>query len=307
MRRLAPLVVVLVMVPALEASAATLDELLERSRDAAYSAEQIISCSTPDGVRDALVRIEQSGGEMRLASPLSGEVEVAAGAGSWTLSRHGGVVSSAQVEVGEEAPGPKYVLEELEPASFLGREVSAHRLSHDEEQRAVLLFDAETGALVSATTFGGEGEVYCERRFVSFDPTDPGFEPSATTAEGGTQEFTVTETNLPASAAGFDRLDIYEDEEGFRFAYYSDGFFSFAVFETPATVSLPDAVRVNYFDAAYDRSFTAGQVTYVWETGDGGMALVGDLPPDIHEDVLEALPVSERPGLFKRLWRSLFG
>jgi hypothetical protein len=37
------------------------------------------------------------------------------------------------------------------------------------------------------------------------------------------------------------------------------------------------------------------------------MALVGDLPPDLHEAVLEELPRPETPGLFRRLWRSLFG
>jgi hypothetical protein len=37
------------------------------------------------------------------------------------------------------------------------------------------------------------------------------------------------------------------------------------------------------------------------------MAMVGDLPPDMHEGVLAGLPAPEDPGLFQRLWRSLFG
>jgi hypothetical protein len=37
------------------------------------------------------------------------------------------------------------------------------------------------------------------------------------------------------------------------------------------------------------------------------MALVGDLPPDMHEDVLAGLPTPTDPGLLQRLWRSLFG
>ena len=39
----------------------------------------------------------------------------------------------------------------------------------------------------------------------------------------------------------------------------------------------------------------------------GGMALVGDLPPDLHEAVLSEMPHPEDPGFFRRWWRSLFG
>ena len=307
MRRVIILVGVFVLIPATAVSAQSLEELLERSRDASYSAEQVISCSTPDGVRDALVRIEQSSGEVRFGSTVDNDVEVTAGAGAWTLSRSGGVVSSAAVDHGEEGAGPLYVLEEVGSVTVLGRDATAHRLSRNDEARAQLVFDDETGALLWATTFTRGGEVYCERRFVSFDSTDPELEPLQRPADGFIQEDSDIETALPDSAEGFERLDLYEDEEGFRFAYYSDGFFSFAVFETPTTVTLADGSSVEFGSGVYQRMFSAGQVTYVWETRDGGMALVGDLPPDLHEAVLTALPPSESPGFFRRIWRSLFG
>ncbi|HSO49614.1 MAG TPA: hypothetical protein VLS86_03630, partial [Acidimicrobiia bacterium] len=60
-------------------------------------------------------------------------------------------------------------------------------------------------------------------------------------------------------------------------------------------------------DQTYARSFSPGQVAMAWETLAGGMALVGDLPPDMHEGVLAGLPAPEDPGLFRRLWRNLFG
>jgi len=37
------------------------------------------------------------------------------------------------------------------------------------------------------------------------------------------------------------------------------------------------------------------------------MALVGDLPPDLHETVLSDMPHPQDPGLFRRFWRALFG
>ena len=315
MRRTIALAITLVLVPATAASA-DLDELLERSRQATYSAEQVVTCSTPEGVRDAVVRIQQSGGEVRLGSTASTDIEVSAGLGNWTLKRQGGVVSSAAVESSGQPTAAKYVLSEPRESEVLGRPASSYVLVQStgsdsdpgpDVLRAELVFDNQTGVLMAATTFLEDGSTYCRRRFVSFDPTDPDFTPFELTNFGEPQASVEIETALPDEVAGFDRLDLYEDTDGFRFAYYSDGFFSFAVFETPIKVDLPDASRVVFGGAAYQRTFTAGHATYVWESRDGGVALVGDLPPDMHESVLAGLPESEQPGLFKRWWRSLFG
>ena len=309
MRRLSVVVVALVLVPASAAWGAELDELLERSRQASYSAEQIISCSTPDGVRDAVVRIAQSGGDIRVGSAVTEEVEVFSGDGFWTLSRGDGIVTSAAVSDAEEFQAPDYVVEEAGRRFHLGRSATAYQLFRDGVLRAELVFDNAIGAMVMATTFSADGSVYCQRRFVSLDVSPPVFPAGPVEASPDNEIRPVAEidSDLPTSVAGFQRLDLYEDGEGFRFAYYSDGFFSFAVFETPTRVSLPDGVSAEVGGGTYERSFTAGQATYVWETPTGGMALVGDLPPDLHEEVLAALPSPEPPGLLRRLWRRLFG
>ena len=306
MRRLTALVALLTVVPASVASATTLEELLEQSHGSSYSAEQIISCSTPDGVRDAIVRIEQSGEDIHVSSVMLGQAELSTGSGGWTLSRQGGVVSSVAVESGSDEVEPLYQVEDAGSTSHLGGPATIHRLLRSGVLRAELTFDEATGALMAATTFSADGTTYCERRFVSFDPTDPGFEPIGEPT--GTELVPVdTATALPELIAGFERLDLDEDGDGFVFAYYSDGFFSFAVFETPVAVLLADGVDVDLAEGVYQRAFTAGQVTYVWETPQGGMALVGDLPPDLHEVVLSALPDPEPPGLLRRWWRRLFG
>jgi len=307
-RRLFVLVLSFSLVPSSSALGADLDDLLTRSQEANYSAEQIISCSTPDGVRDAVVRITQTDGGLTLSSNVTDDVEVAAGAGSWSLRRGDGLVVEASVHPGDvEEREPLYTVEEARSVEYLGRAAMSYLLIRDGAPRAELVFDDETGVLVEAVTLTITGEVYCERRFVSLD-TDVA---TSATLESADPEATApveaTGSPLPSEVSGFDLLDRYLDEDGLRFTYYSDGFFSFAVFETPTAVLLPDATIVELDSGRYTRAFTAGQVTYVWETRDGGMALVGDLPPDLHESVLSDMPHPEDPGFLRRWWRNLFG
>lgn len=307
MRRLAILVLGMVVLPAQAAFAAELVDLMDGSRDANYAAEQIISCSTPDGVRDAVVRITQSGGELRVSSSLTDDVEVAVGAGTWSMKRGGELVSEASVGEGKSTVEPLYTVEEQQAVRFLGRAAMSYLLIRDGTPRAELVFDDETGVLVDAVTYSVDEEIYCERRFVSLDvgsdvaAAQPGQAPDAVSPS------VVTDSSLPEEVAGFERLDQYVDQDGVRFSYYSDGFFSFALFQTPTEIPISGATTVSLPSGAYQRLFTAGQVTYVWETRDGAAALVGDLPPDLHEAVLAAMPHPHDPGFFRRVWRSLFG
>jgi hypothetical protein len=306
MRRVIVFATALVLVPASTALGADLDELLDDSREASYSAEQVITCSTPDGVRDAVIELSQSRGELHVGAPVAPDVEVASGSGGWTLVREGSVVSSANVQGTGDVPEPRYSVDDGADTEYLGREATRYEMAGDGVVRAELVFDVEIGALLRVVTFNGDGSIYCERRFVTFDPEapPPDDEDSADvieSAEGG------VESDLPETLAGFERLDVYRDDAGFVFAYYSDGFFSFAVFQIPSVVIIDTGSPVTLADRIYTRSFSPGQVTYAWETRRGGMAMVGDLPPDMHEAVLAGLPAPEHPGLFRRLWRSLFG
>lgn len=307
MKRFIGLVLALTLLPATAAWGTNLDELLVRGQEATYSAEQTISCSTPDGVRDAVVRITQQGGELHVSASVTDDVEVAAGSGTWSMRRGDGVVAQATVgAAGKGTTEPLYTVAEERAVEYLGRAAMSYLLIRDGQPRGELTFDDQTGALVEAVTFTVDGEIYCERRFISLDTE------VTTTADvkKSTQEaspVSAVEANLPDDVGGFQLLDQYEDEDGIRFAYYSDGFFSFAVFETPNAVELPEAQAVEFEGGTYLRVFTAGQVTYVWETEAGGMALVGDLPPDMHEEVLSAMPHPHDPGFFRRWWRSWFG
>ena len=112
---------------------------------------------------------------------------------------------------------------------------------------------------------------------------------------------------LPENIGDFALLDAYVDDAGLTFGYYSDGFFSFAVFESPVEIVLDGGVDHLVEGHRYLREFSPGQVTYTWPVQGGGMALIGDLPPDMHDQVLGELPSPYDAGFFRRLWRNLFG
>lgn len=306
MTRLLVVVVGLTLIPSV-AYAVDLAEILERGRDASYTAEQMITCATPDGARGALLRLEQAGPEILIGSGFASDTAVAVGAGGWMLLHQDGVVDEARVGTTSVPVEHLYSVEELADASFLGRDATSYRLERDGVLRAELVLDDATGVPVRAVTFDAGGDTYCVRRFISFEPGERQLPPRHTSVETEVTPLDQVDAGFPESVAGFTRLDQYQDSDGFRFTYYSDGFFSFAVFQTPARVDFPDSIQVRIDQSAYQRSFTAGQVIYVWETRTGGMALVGDLPPDLHESVLTSLPRPYDPGLFRRLWRTLFG
>ncbi|MEX1037745.1 MAG: hypothetical protein WDZ96_02685 [Acidimicrobiia bacterium] len=305
MRRLL-IVVLALMVPQGIAVAADLEELLEESRSASYSAEQLISCSTPDGARDALIELEQRGGEVRYGGMSEAGPRVWSGYGGWVVQSDDSPVESAAV-TGEESETVEsiYVVEEREEVSYLGRMSTRYALLDGDLPRAELVVDRETGVLLSVTTFDGDGDSYCERRFVAYDPQAPDWpviDPELA------EPLTVIDTSdFPSDLGGFALLDAYVDEAGLTFGYYSDGFFSFAVFESNVEIVLDGGVEHIVDGNRYLRQFTPGQVTYTWPVQGGGMALIGDLPPDMHESVLEGLPSPYDAGFFRRLWRSLFG
>ncbi len=306
MRRLAIPVALLLMIPG-TALASDIDGLLDRGKSAAYTAEQVITCSTPDGIKDAVVRIAQNGSDLRLTSNAADGLEVSVAPGDWTMSREGDVVDSTEVGSSEQEAEPKYLLDDGQAAVFLGRKATIYEMRDGDLLRAQLIFDDMTGAMMRAVTYTDEGEVYCERRFISFDPTPPDLSDNLAQEEQDHLDATEVETSLPEELAGFSLLDLYSDPQGFVFGYYSDGFFSFAVFETPSLVVLNDSTRVNLDTGSYERAFTPGMVTFAWETGVGAMALIGDPPPDMHEEILAELPPSVQRGWFERLWTSLFG
>lgn len=305
MRRRVALLVAVLMVPSGIAAGAELDEILEASRSATFSGEQLIACSTPDGSRDALIDIQQRDGLLHYGGIAPTGPEVWSGETGWVVRPDETAEAPPGDQVVTLATVPTYVVEDAADVVYLGRRAGEYILREGELVRAELTVDRATGVLLSVVTYDDEGNIYCERRFVSFRPSAP--EWPADIPEPTGELVPSEESSLPETLAGFDRLDVYVDEAGLEFGYYSDGFFSFAVFESEVRIVLDGGVEYTSAEGVYNREFTPGQVTYAWSIEDGGMALIGDLPPDMHQEVLEGLPAPYDPGFFRRLWRSLFG
>ena len=116
-----------------------------RAGDASYTAEQVITCSTPDGAHQRVIELSQASGELHIGAPVAPDVEVASGFGGWTLVREGSVVSSANVQGAGEEPEPRYTVDEGTDTEYLGRDATLYRMTGDGVVRGELVFDVEAG------------------------------------------------------------------------------------------------------------------------------------------------------------------
>ncbi len=311
--RKAPLLVVMVLLTPV-ITAADLSDYLERSTTAEFQGDQIVTCATPDGVRDAVLQIVGRDGSLVVTSPVGDGESLSAGYGSLAVAGPDGSVRATQVASATDGPGPdRYSIVETIPGVYLGRSAETVVVERDGEARARMTFDAETGALLRSIVFQAGQRVYCDARMVSFDPSAPGIvtsgaEPEVVHVLESTAEF--DQRALPDEVEGFVRLDQYRYDDSSVLAYYSDGFFAFTLLHSRRPVRLETSealTRVESGNGFYERIYGPGTSLYVWESRLGGLAMFGDLPPDLQDRVLAGLPEPDQPSIFIRWWRRIFG
>ena len=311
MRRLLAIALVsaaLLFVPALPSFAAeTLTEYLERAASAEYHAQQIVSCSTPDGSRDAVVEILQADGVLVAAPAVRDDDTLETGGGSMRMGDESVVTGDIDGAVDLD---DHYTIDFTRSVAVAGRPAEQVTLRAEEGVvRAVLSFDEASGVLVQSTLLNADGSVWCDMRLVdleqvSSDVTDG----EATTTADLDPVDAPDDPRLPAVAGGIDRVDVYRWEEKGTVAYYSDGLLSFTVLASPRSLQLtaPDAVTVEVDGGRLTRWYGPGSVALSWESEEGGIAVFGDVPLDIQDRIVEDLPDPHDPGVFGRLWRNLF-
>ena len=307
----AVLLAALLMVPS--AVAADLGGYLEQSATAEFSGEQLISCDTPDGARDSLFEIAQADGWVAVWTDADEEGRVTVGSGVMAAVSGDKVAASAVQTDDLGADSAAYTVGDEVPTTYLGREALAVHIDRDGVERMVLTVDTETAAVVRTETFDDHGDLYCDRRLLSFSPGEVDASLGLGDAEPIDAEAAApiddAPAELPATSHGFTLLDTYQLDDG-TLSYYSDGFFSFGVVVTTRPVGFEDDDEVTVVQSGtgeYRRSYVAGQVTVAWTGSSGNMALIGDLPPDLVEDVLSGMPRPVGTGFFERIWSRLFG
>ena len=303
--RLTALVVVFSIFGAAPAVAEDALEWIERSHEAVFDSNQVVTCQTPDGQVDGVFEVSGTGLGVQAGQ---GENQRVYGANGVFSSSHSSQADGIPTDE-HDALGPAYSSIEIVGDRFDGRRTKAFNLFRDELLRATVVFDFATGALLSMSTFNGDGSEYCALETTSFRQPiglSEQFEP----VEADTElvQIDADPVLAPSSIAGFVRLDTYRWRETGSASFYSDGLFSFTLVTAPTTFALSDsdASDVEFESGVYRRLFEPGRSTYVWESEIGGMSLVGDLPLDLQEAVLSELAPAERLGLLTRLWRRLF-
>lgn len=289
------------------AVAQELEQWLERAANAEYSGRQVTVCETPDGRIGEIVDVAQRDGVL-VAATAAGEGMVRAGA-LYEKSANGSTISTIE-SVAAWSLADRYEVRVSGPSSVLGRQADVVEVVEGDLVRVRLAFDQATGAVLSSQVNGGDGATYCSSEFSSFRP-----KANISAADvDDYQEILVTTAaatgRLPDAVAGFARRDLYTGPQNSVAGFYSDGLFSFTIMTADRRIAvqgLEDAPTVEIDGHVYTRQFGPGQVVFAWESKDGGYVVIGDMPPDLAEQVVAELPEPGKSGFFKRVWRRLFG
>ena len=308
-RLVAVLVTAALCVPVAAAGADdSLEDLMESAGAGEFHAVGVVMCTWGRDSAAATYEVERSRGMSMVHGPdrdlmLSGSL-VAMGSGSdWYA-----------LEVSDWSAwslSDRYTLGEPEPTSRLGRPATQVRILEDGRVRARLVVDDESTIPLLTEILDGEGRVFRLASLVEFavGPSAERHEMPDDYERRTVMEPMATTSGLPAEAAGYRLVDAYVAPGGTQ-SYFSDGLFSFSVFEAKrgrAPAEFDGATRFGIDGEVYRRIVTPTNVWVQWNSPDHSYVLVGDLPPDHLASVLQALP---RPGdrsIFVRLWRRLFG
>ena len=297
--------VLLLPIPALADD--ELQDHLQRGADAEFHGTGVVVCSWGSDSAAATYEVTRHDGMTMTTGP-AGDLMVTA---ALTVMRAGDEWYA--VDFSDRAQwslSDRYRLGPAEPTTRMGRPASAYVVFEGDLPRIRLVVDAGTAVPLLTEVLDAEGRVFRMAALLDLDegagdmPAAPESVRSRTvvTAEPG--------PSLPDSLAGYRRVDTYLVAGGGLQGYYSDGLFSFSVFETSRGAT-PEPFRgATTFVAAgsrYQRVVTPSQVWVYWNAPDRSYVLVGDLPPDHLLAALGELPGPGERALLVRLWRRLFG
>lgn len=308
LRRMGCVVVVLtlaLLVSALPAAATELEEYLESAAAAEYSGRRII-VTIWDG--ESQVRIFSVTHVPEMTVVDDGVDGSLVGSGKVSDGNDDAVMVP---EWSRYSVSDRYTTTEPIRTVRLGRIAETIEILEDGRLRARYTFDALTKVPLATEVYDGDGLLFRYSAMLEFDPR-PGLTYADMSAMGEVYDvmLPVEVGSLPHDAAGYVRADTYSGPDGTIQAFFTDGLFSFSLFEVDADARLDrfdDASTATLNGASYRRLVTPTEIWLTWRAGDVAYVLVGDLPPDHLEQVLAELPEPKERGLLSRIWRGIFG
>lgn len=292
---------------AIPAGAEDLADYLGEADRAVYSGQRIIR-TTWDGFEQiGIVEVEHADG-MTMLGRGDGRAIVGGGKMHPMASGEGAVAFLRRsVRSGDD----RYTVVEGGSTSRFGRDARILDVMEGDLLRMRLVLDRDTAAPLATQVFDDLGRPFRETSMVEFVPNVR----TMPSPQGDDGEYDVmmpvTGSGLPEGAGEYDLVDVYRGPGGARHGFYTDGLFSFSVFESDGS---SDVSRIAgggspYLvdGSEYTRVIAPADAWVVWTDQDRTFVLVGDLPPDHLEEVLADLPRPATHSWFQRIWHSIFG
>jgi len=287
--------------------AVELDDYLTQADEATFAGRQATWCSYGEHTEFSVVSVEHAGSLVMVESAGYAEM-VGGGRYSVVGEMSGGIAIS---DWSSASQTNKYVTASAVAETRLGRDVVVVTVDEDDEVRARIWFDEETGAAVGSEIYDGDGDLFRLSWMLNFDPNPRKI---FTMMRNDTSTYDVVVStdagDLAESVAGYVRVDTYAGPDDSLHAFYSDGLFSFSIFVIEGRVPpglFTDAGVMRVGGGSYRWILTPSDMWVQWDGDDVTYMLVGDLPPDHLEQVLADLPSSRRGNIFARMWHGLFG
>ena len=299
---LAALALMLLSVPV--ATASGLEDYLVKATKADYAGEQATWCSFNGKTEFNVVSVEHAGSKLMVESGGTSQV-----LGDGRVSN---VDASSGVALSHWSSVPladRYVTSSIEPEERLGRDVVVVTVEENGQARARLWFDDQTGASLGSEVYDDKGDLFRLSWMRNFDSNPR----RIYTVLGASSYDVVTTTDsgqLPQSVAGYERVDTYGGPNDSIHSFYSDGLFSYSVFQIEgegAAGPFVDADTMKLDSGTYRWFLTASELWVQWSGSGKTYVLVGDLPPDHLKAVLAELPRAESGNLLSRIWSGIFG
>jgi len=290
------------VVPA--ALASDLEDHLANAADADYAGEQATWSSFEDATEFNVVSVEHAGSKVMVESGAT--LQVVGDGRVSTVDSGNGVALSHWSSV---PLADRYAAASTTAEVRLGRDAVAFTIGQDGVVRARIWFDEATGAALGSEIYDGDGELFRMSWMLDFDPNPRRI---YTVAEASSYDVVVTADadELAESIAGYSRVDTYQGPNDSIHSFYSDGLFSFSVFQISGEGSpgpFEDAETMELDSGAYRWILTPAELWVQWSGSDQTYVLVGDLPPDHLEEVLSELPSPSSGNLLSRIWKGIFG